>query len=105
MAVLSSLGVNGCLAYEAALLGTTVPANGIMLTRSANPGGMIHTNYLRDSFKSIDRSLSPQSCSDSRQHFSAIVLGLILFGVISFLWMVGPEIVSHDWLRIGTMCA
>jgi hypothetical protein len=32
---------------------------------------------------------------------AAIVLGLILFGVISFLWMVGPEIVSHDWLRIG----
>jgi hypothetical protein len=70
LAVLSSLGVNGCLAYEAALLGTTVPANGIMLTRSANPGGMIHTNYLRDSSKSIDRSFSPQSCSDSRQHFS-----------------------------------
>jgi hypothetical protein len=33
---------------------------------------------------------------------AAIVLGLILFGVISFLWMLGPEVVSHDWLRIGT---
>ena len=32
---------------------------------------------------------------------AAIVLSLILFGAISFLWMVGPEVVSHDWLRIG----
>ncbi|MGA8476433.1 MAG: hypothetical protein WB696_00585 [Chthoniobacterales bacterium] len=32
---------------------------------------------------------------------AAIVLSLVLFGVISFLWIVGPEVVSHDWLRIG----
>ena len=32
---------------------------------------------------------------------AAIVLGLVLFGVISFLWMVGPEVVSQDWLGIG----
>jgi len=32
---------------------------------------------------------------------AAIVLSLILFAVISFLWMVGTEVVSHDWLGIG----
>lgn len=32
---------------------------------------------------------------------AAIALSLILFGVISFLWMVGPEVVSHDWFAIG----
>jgi hypothetical protein len=32
---------------------------------------------------------------------AAIIPSLVLFGVISFLWMVGPEIVSHDWLGIG----
>ena len=31
----------------------------------------------------------------------AIVLALILFGVISFLWMVGFQPVSHDALRVG----
>jgi hypothetical protein len=32
---------------------------------------------------------------------AAIVLSLILFALISFLFMVGPEVVSHDWLTIG----
>jgi hypothetical protein len=32
---------------------------------------------------------------------AAIVLCFLLFGVISFLWMVGPEVVSHYWLGIG----
>jgi hypothetical protein len=32
---------------------------------------------------------------------AAIVLSLFLFGVISFLWMIGPQSVSCDWLRIG----
>jgi ABC-type transporter Mla maintaining outer membrane lipid asymmetry permease subunit MlaE len=32
---------------------------------------------------------------------AAIVLSLVLFEVISFVWMVGPEVVSHDWLGIG----
>jgi predicted PurR-regulated permease PerM len=32
---------------------------------------------------------------------AAIVLSLILFALISFLFMVGPEVVSHDWLKIG----
>jgi hypothetical protein len=36
----------------------------------ANPDGMNQTNYIRDSFKSIGRSLSLQSCSSSRKHFS-----------------------------------
>jgi hypothetical protein len=31
----------------------------------------------------------------------AIVLGLILFGVISFMWMVGFQPVSHDGLHVG----
>ena len=32
---------------------------------------------------------------------TAIVVSLVLFGVTSFLWMVGPEPVSNDWLWIG----
>jgi len=31
----------------------------------------------------------------------AIVLSLILFGTISFIWMVGLQPVSHDALRVG----
>jgi hypothetical protein len=30
---------------------------------------------------------------------ASLVLSLVLFGVISFLWMVGPQGSSHDWLR------
>jgi hypothetical protein len=30
-----------------------------------------------------------------------IVVSLVLFGVPSFLWMVGPQPVSNDWLWIG----
>jgi len=33
---------------------------------------------------------------------AAIILSLVLFVVISFLWMIGPEVVWHDWLGIGT---
>jgi len=32
---------------------------------------------------------------------AAIVLSLILFGTISFIWMVGLQPVSHDSLRVG----
>jgi hypothetical protein len=32
---------------------------------------------------------------------AVVVISLILFAVISFVWMVGPDVVSHDWLRIG----
>jgi hypothetical protein len=32
---------------------------------------------------------------------AVVVLSLILFAMISFLLMVGPEVVSHDWLAIG----
>jgi hypothetical protein len=32
---------------------------------------------------------------------TAMVLSLALFGVTSFLWMVGPQPRSHDWVWIG----
>jgi hypothetical protein len=32
---------------------------------------------------------------------AVIVLSRILLGVIKFLWMVGTEVVSHDWFAIG----
>ncbi|MEY2604355.1 MAG: hypothetical protein QOH31_2146 [Verrucomicrobiota bacterium] len=65
-----ALGTSICLAHEPALLGIAVPANGIKQRASTNPFRMVQTNYLCDSFKSIGRSLSPQSCSGSRKHFS-----------------------------------
>ena len=32
---------------------------------------------------------------------AAMVLSLLLFGMIGFSWMVGPQVGSHDWLWIG----
>jgi hypothetical protein len=32
---------------------------------------------------------------------AAMLLSLVLFGVTSFLWMVGPQSGSHDWLSIN----
>ena len=32
---------------------------------------------------------------------ASMVLSLVLFGVIGFLWMVGPQPGSDDWLCIG----
>jgi hypothetical protein len=33
---------------------------------------------------------------------AAMLLSLVLFGVTSFLWMVGPQAGSHDWLCISS---
>jgi hypothetical protein len=33
---------------------------------------------------------------------AAMLLSLVLFGVTSFLWMVGPQPGSHDWLWISS---
>jgi hypothetical protein len=52
-------------------------------------GGLRRT-ILYVAFRSIERVLS-----------AAIVLSLILFGTISFIWMVGLQPVSHDSLRVG----
>jgi hypothetical protein len=30
-----------------------------------------------------------------------MALSLVLFGLTGFLWMVGPQPGSHDWLSIG----
>jgi len=30
-----------------------------------------------------------------------MALSLVLFGLTGFLWMVGPQSGSHDWLSIG----
>ena len=32
---------------------------------------------------------------------TAMALSLVLFGLTGFLWMVGPQSGSHDWLSIG----
>jgi hypothetical protein len=38
-----------------------------------------------------------------RASFSAaMLLSFVLFGVTSFLWMVGPQPGSHEWQRISS---